>query len=105
MARILLLLLLLPFAVSAKMLEPTAEHYAAAANSIALQRATSYLLALEALDTAIIAERERREAMISEERRLRARLVELWGAHVRRLRGEPEWPQPGDGWHEVHRGH
>lgn len=100
----ILVLLLLPLTVSAQLLEPTDEHYAQAANNIALSRAAANLLSLEA---AMTAEAERRRALVAmaaEERYLRGRLVELWGEHIRRLGGVRGWPRPGDGWHEVHRG-
>lgn len=99
-----LVLFLLPLTATAQLLEPTEEHYAQAANQIALSRAATNLLALEAALKVEADNRRAAVAMAAEARYLRGRLVELWGEHIRRLRGGRGWPRPGDGWHEVHRG-
>jgi len=99
-----LVLLLLPLTATAQLLEPTEEHYAQAANQIALSRAATNLLALEVTLKVEADNRRAAVAMAAEARYLRGRLVEIWGEHIRRLRGGRGWPRPGDGWHEVHRG-
>jgi len=99
-----LVLFLLPLTATAQLLEPTEEHYAQAANQIALSRAATNLLALEAALKVEADNRRAAVAMAAEARYLRGRLVEIWGEHIRRLRGGRGWPRPGDGWHEVHRG-
>ena len=98
-----LLLVILSAPVQAQM-TPGPEHYAAAANQMLIARAAEHIRALElrsveeALELA--AARQRAEEM----RRLRGRLVDLWGAHIRRLSGAQAMPKPGDGWIVVHDG-
>lgn len=98
-----LLIAMLSAPVQAQM-TPGPEHYEAAANQILLARAAAHIRALELRSVeeslALAAARRRAE----EARRLRGRLVDLWGAHIRRLSGAQAMPKPGDGWIEVHRG-
>jgi len=103
MARFLAILLLIPVWTHAQLLDPGPEHYEAAVNGIAVSRASAQLLALEAEVAILEAQRQEQLAMAAEARRLRTRLVDVWGAHVRRMSGEQHWPRPGDGWHVVHR--
>jgi hypothetical protein len=99
--RYLLALLLMPVTALAQ-LEPGPEHYEAAANQIAMQRAASDLLELEALTLQVdevrrmIADWEL-DQYVSEQDMLNAH-----AANVQRWHGLPVASIiPGTGWHEV----
>ena len=97
-----IMLALLPNVAAAQVVEPGPEHYAAAYDSLAMEKALERLRAMDRADAEVAKLMRKIRAILAEgERRDRA-LLNAWATEVRRRNGVLG-ANPGTGWHEVHR--